>query len=80
VELENGLLIRENNDVNLVSPSVLGALIGWEITVESLQLFATPFHEDTSQPFASGLGSSWASITSDILEPILIMHAATLYE
>jgi hypothetical protein len=34
--------------------------------VESLQLLATPFREDTPQPFAIGPSSTWASITDEI--------------
>jgi hypothetical protein len=47
--------------------------------VESLQLLATPFHENTQQPFALGLGSTWAGITSEIREliPIIISRRQT---
>ncbi|KAI0262262.1 ABC1 family-domain-containing protein [Russula aff. rugulosa BPL654] len=41
--------------------------------VESLQLLATPFREDTPQPFAFGPGSTWAGVTADIRERIPIM-------
>ncbi|KAI9509005.1 ABC1-domain-containing protein [Russula earlei] len=47
--------------------------------VESLQLLATPFREDTPQPFAFGPGSTWAGITADIREriPIMLRHRLT---
>jgi hypothetical protein len=47
--------------------------------VESLQLLATPFREDTPQPFAFGSGSTWAGITTDIREriPIMLQHRLT---
>jgi len=47
--------------------------------VESLQLLATPFREDTAQPFAFGPGSTWAGITADIREriPIMLHHRLT---
>jgi hypothetical protein len=47
--------------------------------VESLQLLATPFREDTPQPFAFGPGSTWASATADIREriPIMLHHRLT---
>jgi aarF domain-containing kinase len=47
--------------------------------VESLQLLATPFREDTQQPFAFGPGSTWAGITAEIREriPIMLHHRLT---
>jgi aarF domain-containing kinase len=47
--------------------------------VESLQLLATPFREDTQQPFAFGPGSTWASITAEIREriPTMLHHRLT---
>jgi aarF domain-containing kinase len=47
--------------------------------VESLQLLATPFREDTPQPFAFGPGSTWAGVTADIREriPIMLDHRLT---
>src|SRR6266850_3404460 len=41
--------------------------------VESLQLLAKQFREDTSQPLAPGPGPRWASITAEIREHILVM-------
>ena len=52
-----------------------------EAHVGSLQLLATPFREDTPQPFAFGPGSTWAGITAEIRERISTVttpsHAAT---
>jgi aarF domain-containing kinase len=47
--------------------------------VESLQLLATPFREDTPQPFAFGPGSRWTSITTEIREqiPTMLRHRLT---
>ena len=47
--------------------------------VESLQLLATPFRQDTPQPFAFGPGSTWAGITADIREriPVMLDHRLT---
>jgi len=47
--------------------------------VESLQLLATPFREDTPQPFAFGPGSTWAGITAEIREriPTMLHHRLT---
>ena len=47
--------------------------------VESLQLLATPFREDTSQPFAFGPGSTWAGVTAEIREriPTMLHHRLT---
>jgi hypothetical protein len=47
--------------------------------IESLQLLATPFREDTPQPFAFGPGSTWAGVTADIREriPIMLHHRLT---
>jgi aarF domain-containing kinase len=47
--------------------------------VESLQLLATPFREDTPQPFTFGPGLTWAGITADIREriPITLRHRLT---
>jgi len=44
--------------------------------VESLQLLATPFREDTPQPFKFGPGSTWAGITAEIREriPTMLHH------
>lgn len=47
--------------------------------VESLQLLATPFREDTPQPFAFGPGSRWAISTTEIREriPTMLRHRLT---
>ena len=47
--------------------------------VESLQLLATPFRQDTPQPFAFGPSSTWAGITADIREriPVMLDHRLT---
>ncbi|KAH9970261.1 hypothetical protein BJV74DRAFT_867329 [Russula compacta] len=48
--------------------------------VESLQLLAMPFCEDTPQPFAFGPSSTWAAnITADIGEriPMMLRNHAT---
>lgn len=47
--------------------------------VKSMTLLATPFREDTPQPFTFGPGSQWASITAEIREqiPVMLRHRLT---
>lgn len=47
--------------------------------VRSMQLLATPFREDTAQPFAFGPGSEWAGITKEIRDqiPVMLQHRLT---
>ncbi|KAI9451411.1 ABC1-domain-containing protein [Lactarius psammicola] len=65
--LELGYLTGEENDIMN------------DAHVESLQLLATPFRNDTPQPFAFGPGSMWAGITADIREriPVMLNHRLT---
>lgn len=47
--------------------------------VKSMSLLATPFKSSTPQPFAFGLGSTWADITAEIREqiPVMLQHRLT---
>jgi len=65
--LKLGYLTGEENDIMK------------DAHVESLQLLATPFREDTPQPFTFGPGSAWAGITADIRDriPIMLHHRLT---
>ncbi|THH13313.1 hypothetical protein EW146_g6888 [Bondarzewia mesenterica] len=59
--LKLGYLTGEENEVML------------DAHVRSMAQLATPFREDTPQPFAFGPGSRWAEITREIREDIPVM-------
>ncbi|VDC02350.1 unnamed protein product [Peniophora sp. CBMAI 1063] len=70
-----------DHDACVEAGLALGYLTGEEEDVmvrahgRSMQLLATPFRQDTVQPFAFGPGSEWTSITKEIRDQIHTGHA-----
>ncbi|VDB88485.1 unnamed protein product [Peniophora sp. CBMAI 1063] len=74
-----------DHDACVEASLALGYLTGQEedvmvrAHVRSMQLLATPFRQDTVQPFAFGPGSEWTSITKEIRDqiPVMLQHRLT---